>query len=87
MTVLPTEGVRSQVHNKFIAAGNGKHPWSTNAYVETVRELEHHDDVRSGIFAHEFSDKQPHEWTKQASVTLEVATEMYMGEVTAEFHC
>ena len=43
--------------------------------------------VSSGIFADEFPDKHPHEWTKQALITLEEATEGYMVEVTAEFHC
>jgi len=49
--------------------------------------MEHHDVVTSGIFADEFLDKHPHDWTKQALITLEEATEAYMVEVTAEFHC
>ena len=57
------------------------------AFGRTVRETEHHDVVRSGTFADEFRDKLPREWTKQALITLEVATEAYMVEVTAEFHC
>jgi hypothetical protein len=52
-----------------------------------VRETEHPDVVSSGIFADEFPDKRPHEWKKQALMTLEEATEAYMLEVTAEFHC
>jgi len=52
-----------------------------------VREIEHHDIVSSGIFADEFPDKRPREWTKQALITLEEATEAYMVEVTAQFHC
>jgi len=75
------------LRNKFIAARNGKPPWSTKAFVRTVREVEHHDVVSSGIFPDEFADKHPREWTKQALVTLEEATEAYMVEVTAEFHC
>ena len=55
--------------------------------MRTVREIEHRDVVISGIFADEFPDKRPREWTKQASITLEEATEAYMVEVTAEFHC
>jgi hypothetical protein len=57
------------------------------AFVHTVHEIEHHDVVSSGIFANEFPDKHPREWTKQAVITLEEATEVYMVEVTAEFHC
>jgi len=57
------------------------------AFVRTVSEMEHHDVVSSGIFADEFPDNHPREWTKQALITSEEATEMYMVEVTAEFHC
>jgi hypothetical protein len=35
------------------------------------------------MFADEISDKHPREWTKQALITLEEATEAYMVEVTA----
>jgi len=52
-----------------------------------VREIEHHDVVSCGTCADEFPDKRPREWTKQALFTLEEATEAYMVEVTAEFHC
>ena len=58
--------------------------WSTKAFIRTVREIEHHDVVSSGIFADEFRDKGPREWTKQALKTLEEATESYMVEVIAE---
>ena len=57
------------------------------AFFRTVREIEHHDVVSSGIFADEFPDKRPREWTKQALITLEDATEAYMVEVTAQLHC
>ena len=60
---------------------------STKVFVHTVREIEHHDVVSYGIFADEFPDEHHREWTKQAVVTLEEATEAYMVEVTAEFHC
>jgi hypothetical protein len=43
--------------------------------------------VSSGIFADEFPDKRPHEWMKQALITLEEDTEAYMVEVAAEFPC
>ena len=87
LTVLRTAGVCIELRTKFIAACNGKPPWSTKAFARTVREIEHHDVVSSGIFGDEFPDKRPHEWTKQASITLEEATEAYTVEVTAEFHC
>jgi len=43
--------------------------------------------VSSGIFADEFRDKRPREWTKQALKTLEEATELYMVEVIPGSHC
>jgi len=70
-----------------MAAHNGKPPWSTKAFARPVREIEHHEVVSSGIFADEFPDKHPHEWTKQVWFTLEEATEANMVELTAEFHC
>jgi hypothetical protein len=57
------------------------------AFVRTVREIEHHDVVSCWISSDEFPDKHPREWTKQALLTLEEATEVYMVEVIAEFHC
>jgi len=87
LTVKCTVGVRRELRNEFIAACNGKPPWSTKAFVRTVREIEHHDVVSSGIFPDELPDKRPREWTKQALITLEDATDAYMVEVTAEFHC
>ena len=42
--------------------------------------------VSSGIFADEFPDKNPREWTKQGLITLEEATEAYMVEVIAASH-
>jgi len=65
-------------------ARNGKPPWSRNAFVRIVREIEHHDVVSSGIVADEFRDKGPLEWAKQALKTLEEAMESYMVEVIAE---
>jgi hypothetical protein len=57
------------------------------AFIRTVREIKHHDVVRSGICEDEIPDKPPRERMKQALITLEEATEAYMVEVTAEFHC
>jgi hypothetical protein len=56
-------------------------------FFRTVRNIEHHDVVSSGILVDEFPDEHPGEWTKQALITLEEATEVYMVEVIAEFHC
>jgi hypothetical protein len=80
-------GVRRELRNECIAARKGKPPWSTKAFVRTVREIEHHNVVSSGIFPDEFPDKRPHKWTKQALITSGEATEAYMVVVTAEFHC
>jgi hypothetical protein len=49
--------------------------------------MEHHDVVSPGIFIDKFPDKHPQEWMKQALFTLEQATEVYMVELTAKFHC
>jgi len=49
--------------------------------------MEHLDVVSSRLFADEFPDKCPREWSKQASITLGEATEAYMVDVTAKFHC
>jgi len=87
LTVERTAGVRRELRDEFFAARNGKPPWSTKAFICTVHEIKHHDVVSSGIFADEFPDKYPQEWTKQVLITLEEATEVYMIEVTAEFHC
>jgi hypothetical protein len=87
LTIQRTAGVRRALRNEFIAAHKGKPPWSTKAYVSTFREIEHHDVVSSGIFADEFPDKRPHEWTKQALITLGKATEANIVKVTAELHC
>jgi len=87
LTVSSPAGVRREPRNEFIAACNRKPPWSTQAFVRTVCEIDYLVVVSSGIFADEFPDKSPSEWTKQALITLEEATEAYMVEVTAEFHC
>jgi len=77
-------GVRRELRDQFIAARNGKPPWSSKALIRTVREIEHHDVIITGIFADEFCDKGPREWTKQALKTLEEATESYIVEVIAK---
>jgi len=87
LTVECTAGVCRELRNEFIAACNGKPPWSTKACVRTIREILNHDGVCAGIFADEFPDKRPRDWTKQALITLEEPMEAYMVKVTAEFHC
>jgi len=87
LTIYYTAGVRRQLRDQFTAAPNGKPPWSTKAFVHTVSAMEHHDVVSSGIFAHEFHEKGPWEWTKQALMTLEEATESYIVEVIAKASC
>jgi len=79
--------VRRELHDQFIASHNGKSPWSTKSFVWTVREIEHHEVISSGIFADEFRDKRPREWMKKALKTLEEATESYMVEVIPGSHC
>jgi len=54
------------------------------SFGHTVCEIEHHDRLRSGIFAYEFREEGPRQWTKQALKTLEEAPEMYMIEAIAE---
>jgi hypothetical protein len=71
----------------LIAARIAKHPWTTKAFVRTVREIEPQDVVSSGMFADEFPDKHPREWMKQAFITLEKATEAYMVEIIATSQC
>jgi len=61
-----------------MAIRNGKRLWSTKAFVHTVRKMEHHNAVSSGIFANEFGDKLPQEWTVQAVMTLDIS-KMYFS--------
>ena len=63
LTVLRTAGVRRELRDQFIAGHNGKPLWSTRAFVRSVRKIEHHDVFNSAIFAHQFGDKRPREWT------------------------
>jgi len=87
LTVSCTAGFCRAVRNEYIATRNGKPQSSTKAFVRTIREIEHHHVVRSGISTAEFPDKLLCDWTKQVLLTSEEATEPCMAEVTAEFHC
>jgi len=84
-TISQTAGVRGELCNQLITARNVKPPWSTKALVWTVRKIEHHDVVSSGMFPDEFHDKHSRQWTKQAVITMVEATEACMVEVIAEF--
>jgi len=75
LTELSTAGLRRELRKEFIPARTGKPPCSTKAFRRTVRQIERHDVVSFGIFADEFPDKRPREWTKQALITLVEATE------------
>jgi hypothetical protein len=87
LTVYHTAGVRRELHDEFIAAYNREPAWSTKAFVSTVPNIEHHNVVCSGISPDEFRTKHPREWTEQAVITLEEATEAYTIEVIAASHC
>jgi len=87
LTVYHVAGVRRELYEKFIAACNGKPPWSTKAFVCILRKIEHHDVVSAGIFKDEFHGKGPPQWTKQELITIEKAMEAYMVEVIATSHC
>jgi len=71
LTIQCTAGVRRELCDQFIMASNGKPSLSTNAFVRTVREIEHQYVIRSEIFAHEYHDNGPREWAKQVSMSLE----------------
>jgi len=72
---------------QFITTFKRKPPWSTKAFLRTVRNMLHHDVVNSGIFRGECPNKYPCEWTKDVLITLDEATEAYMVQVIAESHC
>jgi hypothetical protein len=84
--IEPSAGVHRELCDQFIASCNGKHPWLTKAIVCKVREIEHHDVVSSEVFANEFCDKCPQEWTKQALQTLEEAMKSHMVEIIPRCH-
>jgi len=61
ITVSHIAGVRRELHDQFIAAHNGKPPWSRKAFVRTFRGIDEHDVVSSGIFVYEFHVQHPRE--------------------------
>jgi hypothetical protein len=60
---------------------HGGMPWSTQAFNRTVREIEHHEVVNSGMLAPAFEDKSTRSWTRSALMELELAAESYMNLV------
>jgi hypothetical protein len=69
LTLYHTAGVCRDLHNEFITSRKGKPPWSKKAFFRTVREIEHHDVLSSGICADVFPDLSPHQWTIRALST------------------
>jgi hypothetical protein len=86
LRILPTAGIRRELRDHFIDSHNSKPPWSTKAFIHTVRQIEHHHVDSSGSFTDEFHDKRPWEYTKQALKTVEEATKSYMVEVIPQSH-
>jgi len=87
LTVWRTAGVRRALCDQLITALNGKPPGCTKAIICTVLEIQQLHLVSSMMFMDELRDKHPREWTTQAIMTLEEATEGYMVNVIAESHC
>ena len=79
-------GIWRELSVKNIAACNGKPPRSTKAFVQTVKEIDHHDVVSSCIVAVMFRDMRPQQWTKKDLNTFEEATEAYVVEVIVDSH-
>jgi hypothetical protein len=80
-------GVGRELHDHVFAVSNWNPPWSAKAFERTVREIEHHDVVRSGIVVDDIREKHLREWTKQASITSEEAKEAYLVDVIVASHC
>jgi len=65
LAIYHTAGIRSELRNQFIAARNGRHPWSIEAYFHAVCETEHHHAVSSRIFADAFLIRVPESGTNR----------------------
>ena len=61
LTVYHAAGIHREQRDQFVAAYNGKPPWSAKAFVRTGHENERHDVVTSGIYTDKFPDKHPRE--------------------------
>jgi hypothetical protein len=64
------------LQDQFIAVHNRKPPGTKKLCVRTVREIEHHYVVSSGILAGEFRDQHPLQWTTQALKTVQEAIKL-----------
>jgi len=84
LTISQTAGLLREQRDQFISTRYVKPPWSTNPLVHTAFKIKHHDVVSSGIFANEFSDKHPCEWTKLALTAQDDPTNAFTLEVIAE---
>jgi hypothetical protein len=84
--IQDTAEVQRELCDQLIAFSIGKPPWSTKEFLCAVREIEHYDVVSPEIFADEFRDKRPQEWTKQTLKTFDEAMEWYMVEVIPGSH-
>jgi hypothetical protein len=73
--------MRRELRAEYLLAKDGSMPWSTKAFVRTVREIEHHEVVNSGRYADMFEDKSGRQWTNTALKDLEMAAETYMIKV------
>jgi len=87
LTVKCTVRIHSELRDKFIAANYGKPPWLTKVFVRTVRKIDLHVVVSSGILADKFCYKHLWELMKQAVITLREASEEYMVKVGAKSDC
>lgn len=68
------------------AASNENPPWYSNAYVYTVCDLEHDNDVSCWSFEESFCDKCHTECTKEAVLTLLDTTAVVRVELIAASH-
>jgi hypothetical protein len=78
--------IGNKLCDQFISTRKGKSPWSLKALVRRVSEIEHYDIFSSRIFAVEFLEFCPWQWTAQALLTSADSTVQYMVDVMAESH-
>ena len=81
LPIIMIAKMRLELREQYHASRDCQAPWSKKAFIRTIREIEHHDVVCSGIFADSFPDKLPLGWSKGAVTAIEEAAELYMIEV------
>jgi hypothetical protein len=86
LIIYYTADLDKELRHHFSSARNRKPPWSTKESVRTVHEIEHHDVMSSAIYSDEFHGNCPQQWTKQASINIEKATENSLEKVIADAH-